>query len=81
MWGSRGRDRMVVGFTTNCTISANHHWSCEFEPCSWVGVLDTTLCDNVCQWFSPGTLVSSGNKTDRHDIVEILWKVALNIIN
>jgi hypothetical protein len=39
------------------------------------GVLDTTLCDKTCQWlatvrwFSPGTLVSSTNKTDCHDIV------------
>ena len=38
----------------------------------------TTLCDKVCQWlatglwFSPGPLVSSTNKTDRHDITEIL---------
>jgi len=23
--GLRGRDRMVVGFTTTCAISANHH--------------------------------------------------------
>ena len=50
------------------------------------GVLDTTLCDKVCQWlavgrlFSPGTSVSSTNKTDRHDITKILLKVALNII-
>ena len=49
------------------------------------GVLDTTLCDKVCQrlatrrWFSPGTPVSS-NKTDRHDITEILLKVALSTI-
>jgi hypothetical protein len=28
----------------------------------------------------PGTLVSSKNKTDRHDITEILLKVALNTI-
>jgi hypothetical protein len=28
--------------------------------------------------FSPGTPVSSINKTDRHDIAEILLKVALN---
>jgi hypothetical protein len=21
-----------------------------FEPLSWWGVLDTTLCDKVCQW-------------------------------
>ena len=44
----------------------------------------TTLCDKVCHWlatgwwFSPGPPVSSTNKTDRHDITEILLKVALN---
>jgi hypothetical protein len=32
-------------------------------------------------WFSSGTPVSSTNKTDRHDITEILLKVALNTIN
>jgi hypothetical protein len=31
--------------------------------------------------FSQGTLVSSTNKTDRHDITEILLKVAINTIN
>ena len=45
------------------------------------GVLYTTLCDKICQWFSPGTPVSSTNKTDRHNIAEILLKVALNTIN
>ena len=46
---------------------------------------DTTLCDQVCRglgagrWFSPGTPVSSNNKTDRHGITEILLKVALEI--
>ena len=44
-----GRDRMVVGFTTTCAVSAYHHQSCEFQPRSWRGVLDTTLCDKVCQ--------------------------------
>jgi hypothetical protein len=33
------------------------------------------------QWFSPGTPVSSPTKTDRHDIAEILLKVALNTKN
>ena len=49
------------------------------------GILDTTLCDKVCQrlatgrWFSP---VSTTN-TDHHDITEILLKlkVELNTIN
>ena len=35
---------------------------------------------NRFQWFSQSTLVSSTNKTDRHDITEILLKVALNTI-
>jgi hypothetical protein len=30
------------------------------------------------QWFSPGTPVSSTTKTGRHDIAEILLKVALS---
>jgi hypothetical protein len=34
-------------------------------------------CD---RWFSPGTPVSSTNKTDRHELTEILLKVALNTI-
>ena len=32
------------------------------------------------RWFSQSTLVSSTNKTDHHDITEILLKVALNPI-
>jgi hypothetical protein len=57
--------------------------SCHTLLRSWRGVLDTTLCDQVCQrlaagwWFSP---VSPTNKTDRHDITEILLKVAINTI-
>jgi hypothetical protein len=31
-------------------------------------------------WFSPGTPVFSTNKAGRHDIAEILLKVALNTI-
>ena len=31
-------------------------------------------------WFSPGTPVSSINKTDLHDIAEISLKVALNTL-
>ena len=46
----------------------------------------TTLYDKVCQWlgtglwFSAGIPVSSSNKIDRHDITQILLKVALNTI-
>jgi hypothetical protein len=30
------------------------------------------------RWFSPGTPASSTTKTGRHDVAEILLKVALN---
>jgi hypothetical protein len=64
----RGRDRIVIGFTTTYATIAYHHLSCEFKHRSWRGLLDTRLCDQICQWlaagrwFSTGTPVSSTNK-------------------
>jgi len=61
----------IYNYLCNQCLSSLH---CEFEFRSLRGVLDTTLCDEVCQWlaagrwFSPGPPVSSINKTDRHDI-------------
>ena len=80
--GSRGgRDPMIVGFTTTYAISAYHDWRCEFEPHSG----DKTLWDEVCPWLTTGRCqfspVSSTNKTDRHDITEILLKVVLSTIS
>ena len=51
----------------------------------WLPPVHAYLC-KVCQWlaagrlFSPGTTVSSTNKTDNHDITELLLNVALNTI-
>jgi hypothetical protein len=60
---------------------------CLSPPMLWVrisiGARCTTLCDKVYQWlatgrwFSPGPPVSSTNKTDRHDIAEILLNVCI----
>ena len=84
MWGRHGRGRMVVWI---------YNYLCNqcLPPLTlWVqillrrGVLDTTLGDKVChclatgRCFSPGTPVSSTNKTDHHEITDILLKVALN---
>ena len=77
----QGSDRMVVWLkipvqsvpNTNKTVSSR-------------GVFDKTLYDETCQWlgldrwFSAGIPVSSINKTDRHDIAEILLKVTFNTI-
>jgi hypothetical protein len=49
--GRRGRDRIVVGFTTTYAISVYRHWRCEFDPDPWRGVLHTALCHKVCQWL------------------------------
>ena len=79
--GRGGRDRRAVGFTTTCAINVYHHKSCEFESRSWRGVLDTILCDKICQWlakvrwFLPGIPVSSTNKTGRHEI-QGSWNIA-----
>ena len=75
---------MVVGFTTTYAIGAYHHWCCEFDPRLGRGVQHYVI---VCQWLSAGQWfslrppVSSTNKTDHHDITEILLKVALNTLN
>ena len=77
--GRRGRDHIVVAFTT-CAINI----SCEFWSSSCSGVNDTTLSDKVCQWLAAGWWISSGtnvssiNKTDRQDAIQILLKVVLN---
>ena len=70
-------------FHTLCVQWCNHWKGCRGRDRM---VLDTTLCDKVYkwratgQWFSPGTLVSSINKTDCHNITKILLKVAVNNI-
>jgi hypothetical protein len=77
---------VIVGFTTTNYLCNQ----CLIPLMLWVRISIrescTTLCCKVCQWlvtgqwFSPGPPVSSTNKTDRHDIAEILLKVALNTI-
>jgi hypothetical protein len=75
---------MVVGFTTTCVNSAYHHWCCEFESRSGRGEYYY-----VIKCFSDLRQVGSflrvlqlppPMKTDRHDITEILLRVALNTI-
>ena len=45
-----------------------------FKSTSWRGVLDTTLCDKACQWFTTDQWflqVFFTNKTNCHDITDI----------
>jgi len=78
--GRRGRDQMVVGFTTIYAIGVYHHWCCELESRSDRGVQHyminlSVTCDRLVVFSG-----SSTNKTDRHDITEILLKMTLNTI-
>jgi hypothetical protein len=90
-WGSisylKGSSRLwsygswIYNYLCNQCLSPLKLW---VQTHSWRGVLDTTLSDQVCQWLATGlwfSPVSSTNKTDWHDITEILLRVALNTIN
>ena len=77
----------ICNMLTNSTtyaISAYHHWCCEFESRSGQDVQHYVikLVSDLLQvcGFYPGPPLSSTNKTDRHDITEILLKVALSTI-
>jgi hypothetical protein len=67
-----------VPITTN-VVSSNHAndevYSIQHYVIKFVSDLG-----QVSGLFNPGTPHSSNNKTDRHDITEILLKVALNTI-
>jgi hypothetical protein len=102
--GRRGRDRMVVGFTTTYTIGVSYlpkNLVDDINLCLiCLTVLNATFSNiSAILWrfifffggtggppekhrprrrFSP---LSFTNKIDRHDITEILLKVALNTIN
>jgi len=55
----------------NIQIQRAFHLQITILVCQWVP---------VGRWFSPGIPVSSTYKTDRHDITQILLKVALSVV-
>jgi hypothetical protein len=70
---------MAVEFTTTCAIVTYHHLNCEFEPHSWQGVLNKTLCDKVWQWLATGLCISLGTPISTTKVItEIFLKVVLN---
>ena len=63
---------------TNQVVSSN---PVHGEVCSIQNNVIKVVSDLRQVWFFPGASVSSTNKTDCHNITEILLKVALNTIN
>ena len=81
VWAVMGRDRMVFGFATTYAISAYEFESRSDEVYSIQHYVIKFVSDlRAGRWFSPGTLVSSTNKTDCHHITEILTKVVLKTL-
>ena len=78
-WYTHKKNWIVYILRTKYT--KKRHWNIQ-TLCTRCNI----ICDKVChwlatgRWFSPGTPVSSTNKTDRHDIAKILLKIALNTI-
>ena len=87
--GPGGSMSQVVGLPNNAYKSITNTAWVRAQLCKLQKgcILLAVASDKVYQllahgrWFSPGTPASSTTKTDRHDIAEILLKVALNTIN
>jgi hypothetical protein len=88
-WGPDGSMNYVVGLPNNSykTIT-NTAWVrtrlCELQKgCTRLAAASDKAYQLLAhgRWLSPGSLASSTTKTGRHDIAEILLKVALSTIN
>jgi len=62
--------RQSVHITTNVSLNPVHD---EVYTIQHYVIKFVSNLRQVSRWFSPGTPVSSSNKTDRHDITEIRW--------
>jgi hypothetical protein len=77
--GRRGRDRMVVGFTTTRPISNVGVRTPFIAKCNRYNIMWYSL--SVTCGRSVDFCLYSTNKTDSNDITDILLKMALNTIN
>ena len=81
---------LIVGLPNNsCKPISNTAWirarlcKLQIQVCTRLAAASDKACKLLAhgRWFSPGTPASTATKTGRHDIAEILQKVALNTIN
>ena len=79
-WGpwAAPRPLAVKGAVDGCYVRINLPATFQFSPATSKSIDIPELAPG--RWFSLGPPVSSSNKTDCHDITEILLKVALNTI-
>ena len=83
--GLGGSMSQVIGLPNNSykpitTMAWVRAWLCKLQKgCTRLAAASDKVYQLLAhfQWFSPGTPASSTTKTGRHDIAEILLKVAL----
>jgi len=76
---NRSFQNLLAGYNHQKTFTNRHNVHGEMYSIQHYVI---TFFRDLWVWcFSPGTPVSSTIKSDRHDIIEILLKVALNTIN
>ena len=75
--------RTVFSFASICFFIRKKHTSSRKKMCTRFAAASDKVYQLLAhdRWFSPGTPASSTTKTGRHDIAEILLKVALNTKN
>ena len=76
VWGRCGCDRMVVGFTITIKVVSLNPFHGEVYLIQHYVIKLVSDLQQICGFLQ----VSSTNKTDCHDITEILLKVPLNTI-
>ena len=88
LWrGPGGSMSQVVGLPNISTLSSIRRWFApgfvNYKGCTRLATASDKGYQLLAQgrWFTPGTPASSTTKAGRHDIAEILLKVALNTIN
>jgi hypothetical protein len=76
-------DSWIYNYMCNPWLSSLKLWVRIPLMAKWTqyNILFVSDLRQVDLWFSLGTQVSSINKTDHHDITQILRKVALNTVN
>jgi hypothetical protein len=82
------KNKSLMNISAMCLSYINNKFNISWQSMYLLTVTyGLDFVDQVCQWLATGqwfssvTPVPSTNKTDRHDITEILLKVALNQTN
>ena len=75
---SRGRDLWIYNYLCNHCLSPLILW---FRISIWQGVLDASLCDNICQWIETGRWFSPVSSTNKNWPPQYSWNIVESGVN